>query len=148
MKQFTYTESNIRASDPYDDVRDTNKTFAVYPVYTITPDNQRLLVEANDPQPRAYAMPDNDPAYATPDNDPAYATPDSQRVMVEANDPHVYETPDNDPAYYVIPNYQRVLVKANDPHAYATPDNDPAYATPDNQSVMVEANDHVYINAR
>ena len=119
MKQFTYTESNIRASDPYDDVRDTNKTFAAYPVYTITPDNQRVLVEANDPQPRAYAMPDNDPAYATPDNDPAYATPDSQRIMMEANDPH----------------------------AYATPDNDPAYATPDNQSVMVEANDHVYINA-
>ena len=141
MKHFSYTESNIRAPDAYEDARDTNETFAAYPVYR-TPDNmQRVLVEANHPH-----------AYATPDNDPAYAMPDSQRVMVEANDPHVYETPDNDPAYYmtlyVIPNNQRVLVKANDPHVYATPDNDPAYATPDNQSVMVEANDHVYINVR
>jgi hypothetical protein len=73
MKQFSYTESNIRAPDAYEDARDTNETFAAYPVYT-TPDNmQRVLVEAN--HPHAYATPDNDPAYAMPDSQPLWWKP-------------------------------------------------------------------------
>ncbi|CAB4008248.1 Hypothetical predicted protein [Paramuricea clavata] len=162
MKQFNYTESNLRGPDDHayatPNVQTESTVVKANSAYE-TPDSQFVVVEANP----AYEIPDNQfvvvqakPANEKPDSqsviveaNPAYEKPDNQRVIVEANP--VYEKPDSqsviveaNPAYETSDS-QSVVVQANP--VYETPDSqsvivqaNPAYEMPESQSMVVEAN--------